>query len=91
MLLIAFTINGYNEILPFTWAVVLIKDEENWIWFLQLLKDCILGIDALGITIISDWNKELQKAVFKILLKAYHSYYYQYLTSNIQTSHGLAY
>jgi transposase-like protein len=50
----------------------------------------MLGIDASGITIISDRDKELQKAISEVLSEAYHSYCYQHFASNIQISYGLA-
>jgi hypothetical protein len=41
------------------------------------------------LVIISDRDKELQKAVQQVLPKVFHSYYCQHLANNIQTGYGL--
>jgi hypothetical protein len=45
-LLIASTLDANNEILPLAWAIVLIKDSDNWRWFLYHLKGSFVGINT---------------------------------------------
>jgi hypothetical protein len=89
-LLIACTLDGNNEILPLSWAVVPVEDAENWTWFLNHMKSAFHEIEYEHTVIISDRDKGLQTAVSSVLPDAHHSYCCQHLADNIQKSFGLA-
>ena len=59
-LLIAIGRDGNNQIFPIAWAIVIVENKVNWIWFLQLLKQDLGISNGDGLTIISD----MQKVVF---------------------------
>ncbi|GJU48669.1 hypothetical protein Tco_1218224 [Tanacetum coccineum] len=46
-----------NHIFPLAWAVVSVKNKENWKWFLTQLRDDTGMIDGVGLTLISDQHK----------------------------------
>jgi hypothetical protein len=89
-LLVTCTLDGNNEILPLTWALVPIEDGDNWTWFLLKLKHHFWGMDCNGIVIISDRDKGLQTAVPEVFPNAHHSYCCQHLADNVQKYFGLA-
>ena len=88
-LLVAYTLDGNNEILPLAWAVVPIKDKDNWIWFLSHIKEWFYRIDAEGVVIMSDRDKSLDSAVSEVFSDTYHSRCCQHLADNLQKHFGL--
>lgn len=49
--------NANNQIFPIAWAVVCVKNKDNWIWFMELLMDDLETQGGRGLTIISDQHK----------------------------------
>jgi hypothetical protein len=71
---VACTLDGNNKILPLTWAIVPIEDGDNWLWFLQGIKEYFASIDQVGIVFISDRDKGLRAAVTEVYPELHHSY-----------------
>jgi MULE transposase domain len=71
-LLLAYTFDSNNKILPLAWAVILIEDGENWQWFLKNLKESFLNIDCKKMVMISNKDKELLGTLQEVLPKSYH-------------------
>jgi hypothetical protein len=53
---------------------MLIENMENWIWFLDHMKQSFNNIKYKSMVLISNRDKGLQAMVYKILSQAYHSY-----------------
>ncbi|GJU49625.1 hypothetical protein Tco_1219180 [Tanacetum coccineum] len=62
---------GCRKMYPITWAVVKVKNADNWGWFLHLLHDDLSLNDGNGITIISDSHKikQLDEGAYDYLIQ----------------------
>ncbi|GJY52967.1 pentatricopeptide repeat-containing protein [Tanacetum coccineum] len=49
--------DGNNQIYHVAWAIVNVKNKENWCWFLSLLGKDLEFPDGSGLTLISDQHK----------------------------------
>jgi MULE transposase domain len=87
-LLVASMVDGNNEILPITWAMVPIEDADNWIWFLEQMDQCFYQIKE-DMVMISDRDKRLVAAVSKVFLLVHHSHCSQHLADNVQKNFGM--
>ncbi|GKA10551.1 ribonuclease H-like domain-containing protein [Tanacetum coccineum] len=56
-----------NHIFSVAWAVVNVKNKENWSWFLQLLGEDLDLPMGKGLTLISDQHKGLIEAVKDVM------------------------
>lgn len=65
------TLDGNNQIVPLSWAVVPTEDSKNWRWFLQKVARYI-PLDEEDSVIMSDRGKELVAAVDEIFPNAVH-------------------
>lgn len=63
------TLDGNNQIVPLSWAIVPTEDYENWKWFLQKVARYI-PLDEEDSVIMSDCGKRLVAAVDEIFLNA---------------------
>ena len=57
---------------PIAWAVVEGKNENSWRWFLEQFFRKINIVDGLGLTLISDQQKGLAKAIKDLVSHAEH-------------------
>ncbi|GKE08481.1 pentatricopeptide repeat-containing protein [Tanacetum coccineum] len=49
--------DGNNQIYHMAWAIVNVKNKENWCWFLSLIRKDFEFPDGSGLTLISDQHK----------------------------------
>ncbi|GKB37965.1 calcium/proton exchanger [Tanacetum coccineum] len=61
-----------NQMFPIAWDVVGVENNQNWCWFLSLLRDDLNLGDGGGISTISDGHKGLIQAVADWLPNAEH-------------------
>ncbi|GJU29551.1 pentatricopeptide repeat-containing protein [Tanacetum coccineum] len=64
--------DAYNHIFPVAWAVVNVKNKDNWSWFLDLLGDDLEMPTCQGLTLMSDQHKGLIEAVKEVMPYAEH-------------------
>ncbi|GJX78755.1 multidrug resistance-associated protein 5 [Tanacetum coccineum] len=50
--------DGNNHIYPVVWAVVNVKNKDNWTWFLELLEEDLGYSRGNGLTLMSDQHKK---------------------------------
>lgn len=79
------TLDGNNEIIPLSWAIVPAKDYENWRWFLRQVARYI-PLNEEHLVIMIDRGKGLVAAVDEIYPQAVHGYCCQYLAKNVEAN-----
>ncbi|GJU08132.1 zinc finger, PMZ-type containing protein [Tanacetum coccineum] len=62
-LLTAMGRDANNQMFPIAWVVVRVENNQNWCWFLSLLRDDLNLGDGGGISMISDGHKRLIQAI----------------------------
>ncbi|XP_020081650.1 uncharacterized protein LOC109705325 [Ananas comosus] len=87
-LLTASCIVGNNCILPLVWAVVEGENRYSWHWFLEQLRDGVVGDRDSSrantvLTIVSDRQKGLIDAVSDVFPDAAHGYCIYHLSTNL--------
>ncbi|OAY67503.1 hypothetical protein ACMD2_20959 [Ananas comosus] len=87
-LLTASCIDGNNCILPLAWAVVEGENRYSWQWFLEQLRDGVVGDRDSSrantvLTIVSDRQKGLIDAVSDVFPDAAHGYCIYHLSTNL--------
>ncbi|KAG9458117.1 hypothetical protein H6P81_002625 [Aristolochia fimbriata] len=73
-ILIACGVNGEGGIITLAYAIVDVKSEETWTWFLRILRERVVIRIILDLVIISDRQKGLLNAVPYAFLEAFHGY-----------------
>ncbi|KAD5508165.1 hypothetical protein E3N88_15868 [Mikania micrantha] len=73
-----------NHIFPLAWAVVSVENKENWMWFLDLLRDDIEIKDGFGLTLISDQHKGIIEAVKDVFPYAEHRQCTRHIYANFK-------
>ena len=79
------TLDGNNQIIPLSWAIVPAEDYENWRWVLRQVARYI-PLDEEDSVIMSDRGKGLVAAVDEIYPRAVHGYCYQHLAENVEAN-----
>ncbi|GJS05332.1 hypothetical protein Tco_0321840 [Tanacetum coccineum] len=83
-LLTAIGRDANNQMFPIAWAVVSVKNKNNWCWFLSLLhEDLSLGRGS-GLTIISDAHKGLIEVVVSWFPNAEHRQCTRHIYANFK-------
>lgn len=88
VILIAVGFDGDNRIYPLAWAVVTGENYRSWRWSFRHLQLSYPWISTAGLSVLSDRQKGLIKAVTQVLPLASHYYCIQYLGDNIQQRFG---
>ncbi|KAM6543142.1 hypothetical protein CsatB_007589 [Cannabis sativa] len=68
ILLAAIGIDGNNSMFPIAYSVVEKENTEIWTWFLEFLHDELENMNPIKITMMSDRQKGLEKAVAAIFI-----------------------
>ncbi|CAI9284709.1 unnamed protein product [Lactuca saligna] len=76
-----------NHVYPIAWAVVNVKNKENWTWFLQLLVDDLGVEDGRGLVVISDQHKGILESVKAILPHVEHRQCARHIYANFRKRH----
>ncbi|GKF08500.1 splicing factor, partial [Tanacetum coccineum] len=71
-LLVAMGRDANNQMYPIAWAVVKVKNNEHWCWFISLIQEDLQLETGEGLTIISDSHKGLLEGVIELLPNAEH-------------------
>nr|GEV32732.1 hypothetical protein [Tanacetum cinerariifolium] len=66
-LLVAMGRDANNQMYPIAWAVVKVKNNENWCWFISLIQEDLHLETGEGFTIISNSHKGLLDGVTELL------------------------
>nr|GEX88354.1 peroxidase 20 [Tanacetum cinerariifolium] len=61
-----------NHIYSVAWAVVNVKNKDNWTWFLELLEQDLCCSRGNGLTLMSDQHKGLMEAVKDVMPNTEH-------------------
>ncbi|XP_013746250.1 uncharacterized protein LOC106448987 [Brassica napus] len=87
MILTAIGRDPNNQIYPIAWAVVSAENNDNWEWFVHMLKlDLDLG-ESENISIIFDMHRSLIHGVSKELPKAKHRACARHIYANLKKLH----
>lgn len=76
--------DGNNQMFPICYAIVESENTDSWTWFLTLLIDDLELGDGHGLTIISDQQKGLERAVKDLLPGVEHRFCTRHLCSNFK-------
>ncbi|KAH0668862.1 hypothetical protein KY289_023355 [Solanum tuberosum] len=81
-LLVVVAKDGNNQMLPLAWAIVEYEKKETWTWFIKLLKE-VLGLgDGGDLTLITDMQNGLIRAILNILPVAEHRMCARHILAN---------
>ncbi|MCO5576240.1 hypothetical protein L7F22_030049 [Adiantum nelumboides] len=81
-LLTATGIDAMGALFPIAFGVVDAENEDNWVWFLQNVRDCMASVNA--ITFVSDKQKGLLQAVELVFTGCEHAYCMRHLDANLK-------
>ncbi|XP_009618093.2 uncharacterized protein [Nicotiana tomentosiformis] len=81
-LLVVVCKDGNNQILPLAWAIVEVENTFYWRWFVKLLKNDLELGDGTKLTVITDMQKRLDKAMSEILPQVEHRMCARHILAN---------
>ncbi|MCO5580809.1 hypothetical protein L7F22_034680 [Adiantum nelumboides] len=81
-LLTATGIDAMGALFPIAFGVVDAKNEDNWVWFLESVRNCMTSVNA--ITFVSDKQKGLLPAVELVFLGCENAYCMRHLDANLK-------
>jgi MULE transposase domain/SWIM zinc finger len=84
VVLAACSMDGNNEIVPIAFALTDIENYENWVWFLNCLKQTITSLQCNEYSLISDRAKGLTEAVAECLPLCNHYFCVYHLSQNVK-------
>lgn len=84
-ILLMVTLDGNNQTIPLSWAIVPAEDYENWRWFLRQVARYI-PLDEGDSVIMSDPGKGFVAAVDEIYPQAVHGYCCHHLAENVEAN-----
>nr|GEW77169.1 putative wall-associated receptor kinase-like 16 [Tanacetum cinerariifolium] len=61
-----------NHINPVAWAVVNVKNKDNWTWFLEFLEQDLGSTKGNRLTLMSDQHKGLMEAIKEVMPNTEH-------------------
>ncbi|XP_077226259.1 uncharacterized protein LOC143859432 [Tasmannia lanceolata] len=82
ILLVACGVDGDGGLFPISFAFVENENEDIWNWFLTHFRRNIMSSENKVITVCSDRQKGLIKAVPTVLPNSYHSFCMRHLSAN---------
>ena len=88
VLLIVSGLDGNDNILPLTWALIPRENENNWQWFLSGIQPFLHGINSEESVFISDRQKGLRNVISHLFPRSRHSNCCQHLAENIRARFG---
>lgn len=85
-------IDANNEFYPLAYGVASVENNENWLWFMQKLRECIPeaseGVEegelTRPLTFMSNRQKGLITAVATIWPDAHHGHCLRHLVANFK-------
>ncbi|KAL3675102.1 hypothetical protein R1sor_025050 [Riccia sorocarpa] len=87
-LFLASVIDGNSQVVPLAYAVAPVENYENWRWFLYNLQISIQGLRSEVVMIVSDRQKDLERAVTEVLPCNPHMHCGHHLKMNVQKLFG---
>ncbi|MCO5560711.1 hypothetical protein L7F22_014329 [Adiantum nelumboides] len=81
-LLMATGIDAMGALFPIAFCVVDVENEDNWVWFLQNVHDCMTSVNAL--TFVSNKRKGLLPTVELVFPGCEHAYCMRHLDENFK-------
>ncbi|KAJ0249626.1 PB1 domain-containing protein [Hirschfeldia incana] len=83
VMLIATAADAEDGIFPVAFAIVDAETEENWLWFLELLKSALS--ESRRITFVADFQNGLKNAIPQVFEDAHHAYCLRQLAEKMNT------
>ncbi|MQL94571.1 hypothetical protein Taro_027221 [Colocasia esculenta] len=80
VILAASALNGNNELFTVAYSIADSKTYDNWVWFLQNLKNALLS--DRRIAFLSDRGRGLKEAIPDIFPNDHHGYCFQHIMQN---------
>ncbi|XP_070010958.1 uncharacterized protein [Nicotiana sylvestris] len=81
-LLVAVSKDGNNQMFPIAWAIVEVENSFTWTWFLKCVTHDLELQDGRDLTIMSDMQKGLLKAVSEVLPESEHRWCARHILAN---------
>ncbi len=88
VLLAVSSLDGGEYIPVLAWALVLVEDQANWLWFLRKIAPYLTALQDPDSAIISDRLKKIDTAVAECFPHATHSYCSKHFCDNVRNSFG---
>lgn len=83
-----------ERVIPCAWALVLTEDEDYWTWFMEFLRDNLLGNPQSRwfnqMVIMSDRDKGLANAIKAVFPRARAAFCCQHIADNVRTRYGIS-
>ncbi|XP_047157080.1 uncharacterized protein LOC124827934 [Vigna umbellata] len=74
-----------DQMLPLAYAIMEVKNKDNWTWFLELLIEDLRGAEVYNsCTFMSDQQKGLLPAIYELLPRAEHRFCMRHLYANFR-------
>ncbi|XP_021724314.1 uncharacterized protein LOC110691684 [Chenopodium quinoa] len=86
-ILVAVAKDGNNNLFPLAWATVEIENQETWGWFLKSLMAMFTHDQGAGLTIMSDRQKGLIKAMVDVIPKAEQRFCIRHIWANFKLNY----
>jgi hypothetical protein len=83
-------VDGNNETIPISWALVDQENIDNWVWFLRGIAMHISSLNNIKSVFISDRDKGILVGVSTCFSKAVHLHCCQHLAENVHIRYGKA-
>ncbi|XP_075074801.1 uncharacterized protein LOC142162355 [Nicotiana tabacum] len=81
-LLLAVSKDGNNQMFPIAWAIVEVENSFTWTWFLKCLTHDLELQDGRDLTIMSDMQRGLLKAVSEVLPESEYRWCARHILAN---------
>ena len=77
-------LDGNGNVFPMALAIVESENVETWRWFLEIVKKTFVMANGDGLTVLSDLEKGIDKALKELLPGAAHSYCVYHIGKNVK-------
>lgn len=89
-LFLATTLDGNGQVVILCYAVAPVENKAHWVWFLELMRASLYGIDDPWIPLISNRQKGLLPAVAQVFPTKVHCACAVHIRGNVKKQFGKA-
>ncbi|KAI5070802.1 hypothetical protein GOP47_0015145 [Adiantum capillus-veneris] len=77
-------IDAMGALFPIAFPIVDAKNEDNWMWFLQNVHDCMASVNVNDVNFVSNKQKGLLPSVELVFPGCEHAYCMRHLDANLK-------